>query len=139
VVVYPPPAVGGAWLSATPLSIQDAPRFPHRGLLVDTSRHWLPVEALLGVIDGLARDRANVLHWHATDAQSFPLVLQSAPQLAMGACVAAQQAGRAGDANQRAVPFRVQAPGAWTRCTRRLTWPAWLRMGRRAAWQWCLR
>ena len=33
-------------------------------------------------IDSIAAAKLNVLHWHLTDAQSFPLLLNSAPQLA---------------------------------------------------------
>jgi hypothetical protein len=53
----------------TPLFVSDAPRFSHRGLLVDTSRHFLPVEALQAAIDALVYSKLNVLHWHMVDAQ----------------------------------------------------------------------
>ena len=67
---------------ALPLAIVDAPWRPWRGLLLDTSRHFLPPSAILAALDGLAAAKMNVLHWHVTDAQSFPLDLLSHPTLA---------------------------------------------------------
>jgi endonuclease/exonuclease/phosphatase family metal-dependent hydrolase len=65
-----------------PLLVLDAPWKPWRGLLVDTARHWLPPSSLEALVDGLAAAKANVLHWHVTDAQSFPLALPRVPELA---------------------------------------------------------
>ncbi|KAH0540815.1 chitooligosaccharidolytic beta-N-acetylglucosaminidase [Cotesia glomerata] len=59
--------------------IQDKPIFVHRGLLIDTARNFLPVPAILRTIDGLAATKMNVLHWHATDTQSFPLHIKNRP------------------------------------------------------------
>lgn len=60
----------------------DAPRYSHRGVLLDTARHFLPLGALLRTVDAMAASKLNVLHWHATDSHAFPLLLPSAPQLA---------------------------------------------------------
>jgi len=68
-----------------PWHIVDAPRFLHRGLLVDSSRNFLPVQALLKTIEAMAMSKMNVLHWHIVDAPSFPLRLASVPSLARGA------------------------------------------------------
>ncbi|KAI9311224.1 glycoside hydrolase superfamily [Dichotomocladium elegans] len=62
-------------------SITDAPSYPHRGILLDTARNFFPIPDILRTIDALAYNKMNVFHWHATDAQSFPLQLKSHPEL----------------------------------------------------------
>lgn len=60
-------------------------RFPHRGLMVDTARHFQPVASLKATIDSLTYAKLNVLHWHASDSQSFPFQSKSHPKLWEGA------------------------------------------------------
>ncbi|KAH8052085.1 N-acetyl-beta-D-galactosaminidase [Aureococcus anophagefferens] len=48
-----------------------APKFAYRGVMVDSSRHFLPVPTLEAILDGMAASALNVLHWHLVDAQSF--------------------------------------------------------------------
>lgn len=62
-------------------SIQDQPVFPHRGLLVDTSRNFYSVDTLKRIMDGMSYNKLNVFHWHITDSQSFPLKLKSLPKM----------------------------------------------------------
>ena len=62
--------------------IQDAPRFPYRGLMVDLSRHFLPVPFLQHVVDALAYSKLNIMHLHITDDQSFPIESKAVPELA---------------------------------------------------------
>eukprot|EP01122_Echinamoeba_exundans_P010082 TRINITY_DN3680_c0_g1_i1.p1 TRINITY_DN3680_c0_g1~~TRINITY_DN3680_c0_g1_i1.p1 ORF type:complete len:476 (+),score=89.74 TRINITY_DN3680_c0_g1_i1:513-1940(+) len=69
-------------LPFTPISIQDSPRFPWRGLLIDTARHYHPIWSLKHQIDAMSYTKMNVLHWHMTDAESFPLELKKRPDLA---------------------------------------------------------
>eukprot|EP01105_Mastigella_eilhardi_P006863 TRINITY_DN18373_c0_g1_i1.p1 TRINITY_DN18373_c0_g1~~TRINITY_DN18373_c0_g1_i1.p1 ORF type:complete len:565 (+),score=149.57 TRINITY_DN18373_c0_g1_i1:29-1723(+) len=70
----------------TPIIIEDHPRFPWRGMMVDTARHFLPLSKLKQIVDGLASLKFNVLHLHLTDAQSFPYDLPSFPQLSKSGC-----------------------------------------------------
>ncbi|KAK4451611.1 glycoside hydrolase [Podospora aff. communis PSN243] len=65
-----------------PLVIEDAPKFPHRGILLDTSRHWFPVADIKRTIDAMAWNKLNRLHIHVTDSQSWPLEIPAMPELA---------------------------------------------------------
>ncbi|XKL63937.1 hypothetical protein PGB90_006301 [Kerria lacca] len=62
--------------------IIDKPVYPHRGLLIDTSRHFLHLDTIKRTLDGMGHSKLNVLHWHATDSHSFPLKLPRIPELA---------------------------------------------------------
>ena len=68
--------------SADVTDVEDAPAFGYRALLVDTARHYLPVATLLAILDGLAFEKLNVMHWHAVDDESFPLEVLAKPTLA---------------------------------------------------------
>ncbi|KAG2194475.1 hypothetical protein INT46_004845 [Mucor plumbeus] len=71
----------GDKLVAHTANITDAPSYGHRGILLDTSRNFYPVEDILRVLDAQAYNKMNVLHWHATDSQSWPLYFKNHPEL----------------------------------------------------------
>ena len=72
---------GVASICSAPLKIADKPRFGWRGMMVDSSRHFLPVPLLLKMIDALAAGKGNVLHWHFMDVGNFALpALQFGPE-----------------------------------------------------------
>ncbi|RAL51230.1 hypothetical protein DM860_010732 [Cuscuta australis] len=68
-----------------PWFIKDRPRFVYRGLLLDTSRHFLPIETIKQVIESMSYAKLNVLHWHIIDEESFPLEVPTYPNLWKGA------------------------------------------------------
>jgi hexosaminidase len=76
------PATGGQPIVPSDIEISDHPLFPHRGILLDTARNYYPVRDILRTIRAMAHNKLNVFHWHITDAQSFPIVLPSVPNLA---------------------------------------------------------
>ena len=47
--------------------------------MIDTARHYLKVDTIKKTIDACMYNKANVLHWHITDEDSFPLELASRP------------------------------------------------------------
>lgn len=72
-------------LPDAPWNIFDKPRFPHRGLMIDCARHFLPLATIRAAIDSLPYVKMNVLHIHMSDSQSFPLEIKSHPKLWQGA------------------------------------------------------
>jgi hexosaminidase len=73
---------GAISLQGVPISISDAPTLRHRGVMMDTARHFLPIANLKRVVDGASASGLNALHLHLTDAESFPLEVPSLPELA---------------------------------------------------------
>ncbi|KAH3745562.1 beta-hexosaminidase 1 [Pelomyxa schiedti] len=67
----------------SPWSIDDGPRFPHRELLIDSGRHYLPISTIQAVLDSMSYVKANTLHWHLVDSQSFPLVPINSPNIGL--------------------------------------------------------
>jgi hexosaminidase len=61
--------------------IEDHPRFPWRGLMIDCSRHWMPVEVIERNLDAMAAVKLNVLHWHLSDDQGFRVESKRFPRL----------------------------------------------------------
>ncbi|HWE45945.1 MAG TPA: family 20 glycosylhydrolase [Caulobacteraceae bacterium] len=63
------------------LTIDDAPRYPWRGLLLDSVRHFQSPEFVKKLIDDMAVHKLNVLHWHLTDDQGWRLEIKKYPRL----------------------------------------------------------
>lgn len=77
-------------IASAPWLLHDSPRFPHRGLMIDVSRHFQPLAAIRSIIDSLAYAKMNVLHMHMSDEQSFPMQIKAYPKL-WGAAWSAQE------------------------------------------------
>lgn len=69
------------------LEISDSPRFGWRGMHMDVSRHFMPVEGIKRFIDLIARYKFNRFHWHLTDDQGWRIEIKRYPRLtSVGAC-----------------------------------------------------
>jgi hexosaminidase len=62
-------------------TIADAPRFPYRGMHLDVSRHFFPVDFIKRYLDVMATYKLNNFHWHLTDDQGWRLEIKKYPLL----------------------------------------------------------
>lgn len=72
---------GGAGAEVPALRIDDRPRFPWRGLLLDPVRHFLPLGVLKREVDAMAAVKLNVLHFRFADDQAFRVESKRFPKL----------------------------------------------------------
>ncbi len=63
------------------MTIDDAPRFPWRGMMLDSARHFQSPAFIRAFIDAMAMHKLNVLHWHLTDDQAWRLEIRKHPKL----------------------------------------------------------
>ncbi|SCY60780.1 hexosaminidase [Flavobacterium anhuiense] len=60
--------------------ISDFPRFTWRGLMMDVSRHFQPIDVVKRNIDALAAMKMNVFHWHLVDDQGWRIEMKKHPR-----------------------------------------------------------
>lgn len=74
--------VGAATVVRFPsVKISDSPRFVHRGMMLDCSRHFFPLEFVKRYIDLIAMHNMNVFHWHLSDDQGWRIEIKKYPEL----------------------------------------------------------
>lgn len=67
--------------AAPVVTIDDQPRFPWRGLMLDVSRHFMPLDVVYRTLDGMEAVKLNVFHWHLSDDQGFRVESKRFPLL----------------------------------------------------------
>jgi len=67
--------------SALAISIHDQPRFAWRGMMIDVSRHFIPLDVLKRNLDGMEAVKMNVFHWHLSENQGFRVESKKFPKL----------------------------------------------------------
>jgi len=62
-------------------TVQDSPRYPWRGLMLDESRHFFGKEKVKQLLDWMAFYKLNKFHWHLTDSHGWRIEIQKYPKL----------------------------------------------------------
>ena len=63
------------------MTIEDAPRFPYRGIHLDVARNFQDKQTLLKFLDVLAFYKINTLHLHLTEDEGWRLEIRTLPEL----------------------------------------------------------
>ncbi len=63
------------------IHIEDRPRFPWRGLMMDSARHFMPLDVVKRNLDAMAAVKLNVFHWHLSEDQGFRVESKRFPKL----------------------------------------------------------
>ncbi|NYF91599.1 hexosaminidase [Edaphobacter lichenicola] len=63
------------------MTIDDRPRFPWRGLMIDSGRHFMPLDVIRQNLDGMEAVKMNVFHWHLSEDQGFRIESKTFPLL----------------------------------------------------------
>ncbi|CAL9556838.1 Beta-hexosaminidase [Streptomyces sp. enrichment culture] len=63
------------------VTVEDAPRFRWRGLMLDVARHFMPKDGVLRYLDLMAAHKLNVFHFHLTDDQGWRVEITRYPKL----------------------------------------------------------
>ena len=79
-ILSPRPVTGVSWTMPC-LYIQDAPRFPWRGWMLDSVRHFFTTDEVKQFLDSMALHKLNMFHWHLDDDSGWRLEIQKWPLL----------------------------------------------------------
>ena len=63
------------------VTIHDQPRFPWRGLMIDSGRHYIPLDVIKRNLDAMEAVKMNVFHWHLSENQGFRVESKKFPRL----------------------------------------------------------
>jgi hexosaminidase len=86
------------------MSVMDKPRFPWRGMHLDVSRHFMPVEFICRYIDLIAMHKMNRFHWHLTDDQGWRIEIKKYPKLTSVGAWRADHPGETWDSSTQQKP-----------------------------------
>ncbi len=68
-------------------TIKDTPRFPWRGFMLDSARHFQSMDEIKKILDAMAQHKLNTFHWHLTDDQGWRMEIKRYPKLTeVGSC-----------------------------------------------------
>ncbi|MFJ9035499.1 beta-N-acetylhexosaminidase [Streptomyces sp. NPDC102406] len=75
------PLTPGRQWAVPHVTVEDSPRFPWRGTMLDVARHFMPKDGVLRHLDLLAAHKLNVFHFHLTDDQGWRVEITRHPRL----------------------------------------------------------
>jgi len=79
--LLPPRARAAEPVTAACGTVTDAPALTWRGLMLDVSRHFIPVSDVEAVLELMALHKLNRFHWHLTDDQGWRFEVPGWPKL----------------------------------------------------------
>ena len=79
--IFSPERVKGVCWKLPAVDIEDAPRFPYRGMHLDCCLHFFDIPFLKRYIDIMALHKVNRFHWHLTEDQGWRLEIKKYPLL----------------------------------------------------------
>ncbi|XP_022798200.1 uncharacterized protein LOC111336384 [Stylophora pistillata] len=65
------------------VSIEDSPRFPYRGLMVDVARNFQPKQEIMKLLDVMAMYKMNKFHFHLSDNEGWRLEIPGIQELTL--------------------------------------------------------
>lgn len=72
-------AINASYNELCAVTVVDAPRFPVRSLMIDTSRHFMPVSVIEQTMDLMASLKMNALRFHLIDETSWSYYVPDLP------------------------------------------------------------
>lgn len=64
-------------------TVEDAPRFGWRGVMLDVSRHFFDVDSIKRLLDAMALQKLNVFHWHLCDDNGWRIEIKKYPNFVL--------------------------------------------------------
>src|SRR5439155_12868498 len=79
--IYAPRPVAGVPWTIPCVYVQDWPRFPWRGWMLDSVRHFFNKDEVKQLLDTMALHKLNMFHWHLDDDSGWRLEILKWPLL----------------------------------------------------------
>jgi hexosaminidase len=76
------------------MTIEDAPRFPYRGIMLDCCRHFISVSHIKKLLDVFASYKINRFHWHLTEDQAWRIEIKRYPKLTRIGAIRTEENGK---------------------------------------------
>ncbi|EOA89850.1 glycoside hydrolase family 20 protein [Exserohilum turcica Et28A] len=103
----------GKLIIEQPVSVDDAPLYPVRGIMIDSGRNFISKAKILEQIDGMALSKLNVLHWHMVDSQSWAVEINAYPEMTKDAYSANEVYSQA-TLKEIVFPLEARRPVKWS-------------------------